>query len=125
MRDRFYWYVVLFLLCYCTGRLCQNEGCVGGCATNTLSEAWSSGHARHLGRMSSATTAEVSKEFLRACQHGQLAEAKKLLAKYPAILQARSTSKGYTAMHYGAMGGSVRIACNSHLIRGNLGRLYF
>jgi hypothetical protein len=56
-----------------------------------------------------AETAEESKAFLRACQQGQIAEAKALLAAHPSVLDARSTSKGYTAMHYAAMGGVVAL----------------
>lgn len=51
---------------------------------------------------------EQEKAFLRACQQGDLKEAKRLLAEYPKAIEARSTSKGYTGMHFGAMGGSVR-----------------
>jgi hypothetical protein len=56
-----------------------------------------------------AETAEESKAFLRACQQGQIADAKALLAAHPSVLDARSTSKGYTAMHYAAMGGVVAL----------------
>ena len=56
-----------------------------------------------------AEIADESKAFLRACQQGQIADAKALLAAHPSVLDTRSTSKGYTAMHYAAMGGVVAV----------------
>lgn len=51
--------------------------------------------------------AGLAKEFLKLAQHGQLLEARQLLQGRPKLLHARSTSKGYTAMHYAAMGASL------------------
>ena len=52
---------------------------------------------------------DADKAFLRACQSGELEGAKRLRAERPDCVDARSTSKGYTAMHYGAMGGSIEV----------------
>ena len=52
---------------------------------------------------------EEGKAFLKAAQMGQLDEAKKLLAEHPSALHARSTSKGYTALHFAAMGGAIPV----------------
>ena len=49
----------------------------------------------------------AEKQFLKVCQLGQLKEAKRLLKERPQLLEARSASKGYTAMHWGAMGGAT------------------
>eukprot|EP00966_Prymnesium_polylepis_P062842 1458480-Prymnesium_polylepis.1 len=46
--------------------------------------------------------AHLAKEFLKCAQTGALIDAKALLAAHPSVAQARSTSKGYTAMHYAA-----------------------
>ncbi len=51
----------------------------------------------------------LSKDFLRAAQQGLLLEARQLLTARPSLLGARSTSKGYTAMHYAAMGGALPV----------------
>ena len=49
----------------------------------------------------------VAKEFLRAAQAGAMYEMMPLLAMHPSVLTARSTTKGYTAMHYAAMAGAL------------------
>ena len=49
------------------------------------------------------------KLFLKAAQAGNLDEAKRLLAESPAVKHARSTSKGYTALHFAAMGGAIPV----------------
>ena len=51
----------------------------------------------------------AQKAFLRACQQGQLETAQSLLREHPHVLDARSASKGYSAMHWGAMGGSMDV----------------
>ena len=47
--------------------------------------------------------------FLRCCQRGELDVARRLLAEAPSIADARSTSKGYSAMHFAAMGGATDV----------------
>ena len=49
------------------------------------------------------------KRFLKAAQAGDLDEAKRLLAESPAVVRARSTTKGYTALHFAAMGGAIPV----------------
>ena len=44
--------------------------------------------------------------FLKAAQSGDV-DLEELLGDHPGLLEARSTSKGYTAMHYAAMAGSI------------------
>ena len=51
----------------------------------------------------------LDKRFLKAAQAGDLDEAKRLLVESPAVVQARSTSKGYTALHFAAMGGAIPV----------------
>ena len=51
----------------------------------------------------------LEKRFLKAAQAGDLDEAKRLLVESPAVVQARSTSKGYTALHFAAMGGAIPV----------------
>ena len=45
--------------------------------------------------------------FLKAAQSGDVGALEELLGDHPGLLEARSTSKGYTAMHYAAMAGSI------------------
>ena len=46
--------------------------------------------------------------FLKAAQAGMLAQVQQFVAQTPSLLhEARSTSKGYTAMHFAAMSGSL------------------
>jgi len=54
----------------------------------------------------SEDTSLLAKEFLKCAQNGAVRDAKALLSSHPSVVQARSTSKGYTAMHYAAMAGS-------------------
>ena len=49
------------------------------------------------------------KRFLKAAQAGDLDEAKRLLAESPTVVHARSTTKGYTALHFAAMGGAIPV----------------
>ena len=58
--------------------------------------------------------AAAAKEFLRAAQAGAMYEMRPLLSMYPSVLASRSTSRGYTAMHYAAMGARC------HCSRGSL-----
>ncbi|KAL3928754.1 MAG: hypothetical protein SGPRY_002256 [Prymnesium sp.] len=51
----------------------------------------------------------LEKEFLRAAQAGALDSLTTLLTSHPHLLLARSSSKGYTAMHFAAMGGAVEV----------------
>ena len=51
----------------------------------------------------------LDKRFLKAAQAGDLIEAKRLLVESPAVVHARSTSKGYTALHFAAMGGAIPV----------------
>lgn len=51
--------------------------------------------------------AAISKQFLKLVQNGSLIDAKALLTAHPSVAHARSTSKGYTAMHYAAMAGAI------------------
>ena len=51
----------------------------------------------------------LDKRFLKAAQAGDLDEAKRLLVESPAVVHARSTSKGYTALHFAAMGGAIPV----------------
>ena len=46
---------------------------------------------------------------LKAAQTGALIEARQLAAHHPSLLAARSTTKGYTAMHYAAMAGALPV----------------
>ena len=50
---------------------------------------------------------EEAKAFLVAVQSAELSEVRRKLAADPSLLHARSTSKGYTAMHYAAMAGAT------------------
>ena len=45
--------------------------------------------------------------FLKAAQSGDVPQLTTLLQAEPSLIDARSTSKGYTALHYAAMGGSL------------------
>ena len=45
--------------------------------------------------------------FLKAAQAGDVHRLRELLATHASLLEARSTSKGYTALHYAAMAGAV------------------
>ena len=46
--------------------------------------------------------------ILKAAQGGELALLQRLHAAEPSLLlEARSTTKGYSALHFAAMGGSV------------------
>ena len=47
--------------------------------------------------------------FLRAAQGSDLAQVRALFEEDPQLLHAKSSSKGYTAMHYAAMGGSLAV----------------
>ena len=47
------------------------------------------------------------KDFLKAVQAGALVDAQALATAHPSVLSARSTSKGYGAMHYAAMAGAL------------------
>ena len=49
------------------------------------------------------------KRFLKAAQAGDLDEAKRLLAESPSVVHARSTTKGYTALHFAAHGCHVEM----------------
>ena len=49
----------------------------------------------------------LQKEFLKAAQAGQMHHMMNVLASHPSVLAARSTTKGYTAMHFAAMSGAV------------------
>ena len=49
----------------------------------------------------------LAKEFLKAAQSGVQVELAHLLKAHPSLLTARSSSKGYTAMHYAAMAGAI------------------
>ena len=51
----------------------------------------------------------LSKEFLKAAQAGAQVEMAQMLSAHPSVLSARSTSKGYTAMHYAAMAGALPV----------------
>jgi hypothetical protein len=51
----------------------------------------------------------LSKEFLKAAQAGALVEMELLLKAHPSVLSSRSTSKGYTPMHYAAMSGALPV----------------
>lgn len=51
----------------------------------------------------------LSKEFLKAAQAGALVEMELMLKAHPSVLAARSTSKGYTPMHYAAMAGALPV----------------
>ena len=53
--------------------------------------------------------AHLSKEFLKAAQSGALVEMELMLKAHPSVLAARSSSKGYTAMHYAAMAGAIPV----------------
>ena len=50
----------------------------------------------------------LAKQFLRAAQAGALVEMGMLLSQHPSLLQARSSTKGYSAMHYAAMAGATQ-----------------
>ena len=43
---------------------------------------------------------QLQKDFLKAAQAGALLEAQQLLTAHPSVLAARSSSKGYCALHY-------------------------
>ena len=47
------------------------------------------------------------KDFLKAVQAGALVDAQELATAHPSVLSARSTSKGYGAMHFAAMAGAL------------------
>ena len=49
----------------------------------------------------------LAKEFLKVAQAGALIDAKALVTAHPSVVAARSSSKGYTAMHYAAMAGAI------------------
>jgi hypothetical protein len=51
----------------------------------------------------------LNKEFLKAAQAGAQVEMAQMLTAHPSVLSARSTSKGYTAMHYAAMSGALPV----------------
>ena len=51
----------------------------------------------------------LQKHFLKACQQGKLDEVKQLAAKTPKLFEARSASKGYSPMHWAAMGGATEL----------------
>ena len=51
----------------------------------------------------------LAKEFLKAAQAGALVEMSQMLTAHPSVLAARSSSKGYTAMHYAAMAGALPV----------------
>lgn len=53
--------------------------------------------------------AHLAKEFLKMAQAGALVEMGQLLIAHPSVLQARSSSKGYSAMHYAAMAGATPV----------------
>ena len=55
----------------------------------------------------SEDVALLQKDFLRAAQQGSLLEAQRLLTSRPSVLAARSSSKGYGALHYAAMAGAL------------------
>ena len=65
--------------------------------------------------MASATRGASSEDraltlrFLRAAQGSDLGEARILLDAHPWLLHAQSSSKGYTAMHYAAMAGTIPV----------------
>ena len=44
---------------------------------------------------------------MKAVQAGALVDAQELATAHPSVLSARSTSKGYGAMHYAAMAGAL------------------
>ena len=52
---------------------------------------------------------EQEKLFLREAQAGNLEALKSLLQQHASLIHARSTSKGYTAMHYAAMAGAIPV----------------
>ena len=53
---------------------------------------------------------QAEKELLRACQQGSLEVVQRLTGQHSGILfAARSTTKGYGAVHYAAMGGSLEV----------------
>ena len=49
----------------------------------------------------------LAKEFLKLAQTGNLIDAKALLTAHPSVANARSSSKGFSGMHYAAMSGAV------------------
>lgn len=49
----------------------------------------------------------IAKEFLKLAQLGSVIDAKVLLTAHPSAANARSSSKGYTAMHFAAMSGAI------------------
>ena len=51
----------------------------------------------------------IHKEFLKAAQAGALFEMTQMLTAHPSVVAARSSSKGYTAMHYAAMAGAIPV----------------
>jgi hypothetical protein len=51
----------------------------------------------------------LSKEFLKAAQAGAQVEMAQMLTAHPSVLSARSSSKGYSAMHYAAMAGATPV----------------
>ena len=59
--------------------------------------------------MDTAERKELEKSFLRAAQGGDLDAVRKLHLMCPTILEARSSSKGYSAMHFAAMGGAISV----------------
>ena len=54
-------------------------------------------------------TQAAGKRFLRAAQTNALEELQGMLARQPSLLLARSSTKGYTAMHYAAMAGAIPV----------------
>ncbi|KAL1507296.1 hypothetical protein AB1Y20_008142 [Prymnesium parvum] len=48
-------------------------------------------------------------EFLKAAQAGRLDEVQAMLSTTPSLISARSSSKGYSAMHFAAMGGATAL----------------
>ena len=57
-------------------------------------------------RMSTTSDSEARLQFLKAAQAGALSDVQRMVAQQPSLLHARSNSKGYSAMHFAAMGGS-------------------
>ena len=51
----------------------------------------------------------IAKEFLKAAQAGALVDMTRMLTAHPSVLSARSSSKGYSAMHYAAMAGALSV----------------
>ena len=51
----------------------------------------------------------LAKEFLKAAQAGAQVEMAQMLTAHPSVLAARSSSKGYSPMHYAAMSGSLPV----------------